>query len=390
MNLKTLLILMLILYSCSNDSTTSIKSIDVLTPTGPELKNLSDIATDIQYIPLETHPKALMKFVSGLKVTDDKFYIRNVSELLCFDKSGKFLYKLNKQGRGPEEYLYLSDYDINPEKKEVVVLSGDKLVFFNELDTGFRYSRQLNLDIRPQYCDFIPNQDNILLSFAASTGEKDYQCIIINQQGDTLFKRTNYYRFTKNSRVVMAFSIDNAINRNNDELNIKGFLTDTMFTITKDYKFIPCLILNTGGNGITTDFLANVPLSDISSSVPMQKFVMFSEIIETDRYLLYRYSFQENGFWGVYDKKSGENRQFNVKALIRDDIAGGINIEPRFACNGILYSWTDALTFKKYMSSDESKDIELKSPERAAELKRIAESIREDDNNMLIVITPKR
>jgi hypothetical protein len=390
MKFKTLVILTLILCSCSNEKNQSIISIDVLTPTGPELKNLSDIAEDIQYIPLETHPEALMKFVSGLKVTDDKFYIRNVSELLCFDKKGKLLYKLNKQGRGPDEYLYLSDYDINPEKKEVVVLSGDKLIFYNEVDTGFRYSKQINLEIRPQYCDFIPDQDNILLSFAASTGEKDYQCVIINQEGDTLAKRPNYYMFTRTSKVVMSFSIDNVINRDNDALNIKGFLSDTMFTITKDYKFIPIMILNTGGNGIRPDFLANVPIPDSNSGSPMEKFLMLSEIIETERYLLYRYYYQKNGFWGVYDKNSGENRQFDVKSLIKDDIAGGIDIEPRFACNGILYSWTDAMTFKKYMSADESKDIELKSPERAAELKRIAESIKEDDNNILIAITPRK
>jgi hypothetical protein len=122
----------------------------------------------------------------------------------------------------------------------------------------------------------------------------------------------------------------------------------------------------------------------------MEKFLMLSEIIETERYLLYRYYYQKNGFWGVYDKNSGENRQFDVKSLIKDDISGGINIEPRFACNGILYSWTDAMTLKKYMSSVESKDIELKKPERAAELKRIAESIKEDDNNILIAITPRK
>jgi hypothetical protein len=67
-----------------------------------------------------------------------------------------------------------------------------------------------------------------------------------------------------------------------------------------------------------------------------------------------------------------------------------MNIEPGFACNGTLYSRTEAMTFKKHMSADESKGIELKSPERAAELKRIAESIREDDNNILIAITPEK
>lgn len=389
MKQTVVIILTLILCSCSNEKTPSVKTIDVQSVTGPELKNLSEIATDIQYIPLETHPKAFMKYINYLKAADDRFYINTVQELLCFDRSGKFLYKLDQQGRGPNEYIYLSDYDIKPEKKQIIVLTRGKLFFYNETDTGFQFSKQLNLEIQPQYCDFIPGQDNILLSYTASTGENKYQSIIISQEGDTLSKRPNYYRFTRLSKVVMGFSIDNAINKNNEILRVKGFLSDTMFTITNDYKFVPYLILSTGGNGITTDFLANVPAPDMNSGSPAARFLMLSAILESDKYLLYRYYYAKTGYWVVYDKDSGESRRFEVTDLLKDDIAGGINIDPKFSCNGKLYSWTDALTFRNYFSANTSQNTELKNPERAAELREMAASIREDDNHILIVITPK-
>jgi hypothetical protein len=390
--MKNLAVLFFILIACgcNNVKSPSVITIDVQSPTGPELKNLSEIATDIQYIPLETHPDALMKFVNYLKVSDNKFYINTVLELLCFDKSGKFLYKLDQQGRGPKEYIYLSDYDINPEKKQVIVLTRGKLFFYNETDTGFHFSRELDLKIQPQYCDFIPNQDNILLSFTASTGQNKYQCVGISQEGDTLFKRPNYYKFSTTSRAVMSFSIDNVINKNDDIIRIKGFLTDTMFTITKDYKFIPYIIMSTGGKNITTDFLANVPPPDMNAGSPASRFLMLSEILEADRYLLYRHYYQKTGYWGVYDKDQGESRQFDTRDLLKDDISGGINIEPKFACNGMWYSWTDALTFKKFMSENGSESNDLKSPERAAELKQLAASINEDDNHILIAITPRK
>lgn len=392
MKIPTIILIVLLICSCKNEKTPSIITIDVQSPNGPELKNLSDIATDIQYIPLETHPKALMRFINYLKATDEKYYINTVLELLCFDKTGKFLYKLDKQGRGPEEYTYLTDYDILPDKKIVMVLasSSNKLLFYNETDSGFQYFKKLDLKIRPTYCDFMPNQDNILLSYSSSTGEMAYQFVVINQKGDTLMKKPNYFAFNRVSKVQMGFSNDNIINKTNDVLRLKGLFSDTMFTMTKDYMLIPYMILNTEGKGITQDFLSNVPLPDPNSISPSVNFLMLNEILEVDKYILYRYYYQKTGLWGVYDKTSGKTSQFDVKNLLRDDISGGINIEPKFCYDGVLYTWTDALTFKKYMSENTSQNIELLKPKKAEELQSLAKSMKEDDNHILIVITPKK
>jgi hypothetical protein len=384
--------LALFFCSCQNKDNSAVRTIDVLSPAGPEIKNLSEIATDIQYIPLETHPDAFMKFVGYLKASNDKFYINTVLELLCFDKSGKFLYKLNQQGRGPGEYVYLSDYDIRPEKNLMIVLTRGKLNFYNETDTGFVLLKQLDLKMQPQYSDLFPGQDNILLSFTASTGENKYQCVCISPEGDTLFTRPNFYRFTRTSKVVMGFSADNIINRNDDKtLRIKGFLNDTVFTIDKDYKFIPYMVLNTGGKSMTTDFLSDVPMPDMNSGTsPVAGFLQISEVLEEERYLFYKYSYQKGVNWGVYDKTVGQSHPFDGKSLLKDDISGGLNIEPKFVCNGLIYTWTDAFTFKKHMSSDDFRNAEVKNPDRKAELEKLAESVKEDDNHLLIVITPKK
>lgn len=392
MKLSSIVLLLLLLCCCKNEKTSSLVSLDVLSPDGTELTNLSEIASDIQYIPLETTPKALMRFLMYLKATEDKYYFNTVQELLCFDKSGKFLYKLDSQGRGPEEYTYISDYDLLPGKKLVILLASvsRKLLFYNETDSGFKYLRKLDVKVPPRYCDFISDKDNILMSYTSADGENKYQCVVINQNGDTLFKRPNYYKFTRNSKVVMGFGIDNVINRTNETLRIKGFLTDTMFTITNDYKFVPYLILNTAGYGITADFLANVPLTDPNSGSPAAKFLMLSEILEVDRYLLFRYYYEKVSKWNVYDKKSGVTSYFDTKKLLQDDISGGINIEPKFCYDGVLYSWTDALTFKKIMSEKANQSTDLKNQKRAEEVQRLAETIKEDDNHILIVITPKK
>lgn len=101
--------------------------------------------------------------------------------------------------------------------------------------------------------------------------------------------------FQENPKWLWVFSIDNVINKTGDLMHVKNFLTDTMYTVSKDYKFIPFMILNTGGKGITPGFLANVPPPDNSGSSPLAKFLMLSEIIETDRYLFHRHYYQGAG-----------------------------------------------------------------------------------------------
>ena len=275
MKFITLIIPVFFAVSCAIENDPSVITIDIRPSTLPELKNLSEIASDIQYIPIETSPEALMRSVMNLKATDDKFYINTMLELLCFDKSGKFLYKLDQQGRGPNEYIFITDYDVRPETNEVIVLAGGKLFFYNETDSGFKLSKQLDLKNQPQYCDFIPNQENILLSYTSAAGQNEYQCICINQEGDTLFTRPNYYKFTKNTRVSMGFRTDNVINKLDGKLWIKSFLADTIYTIKSDYKIIPYMILNTGGNGITTDFIANAPVPDMNSASPTSNFFQY-------------------------------------------------------------------------------------------------------------------
>jgi hypothetical protein len=391
MRYLALIILALFFCSCGSKDNSTIKTIDLLSPGGQQINNLSEIADDIQYIPLETNPDAFMRFVGSLKEGNDKFYINTVLELLCFDKTGKFLYKLAQQGRGPGEYIYLSDYDIKPEKNLVIVLTRGKLNFYTETDTGFKLQRQLDLKLQPNYVDLFPDQDNLLLTFSASTGENKYQCVGITPEGDTLFKRPNYYKFTRTSKVVMGFSSDNIINKYNETMRIKGLLNDTIFTINNDFKFDPFMVLNSGGKSITTDFLANVPAPDMNSGTsPTAAFLAISEILELEKYLMCRHYYQVGSTWIVYNKESDQTLQFDGKELLKDDISGGINIEPKFACNGLIYAWTDALKFKTHMSGDDFRKAEVKNPARKTELEKLAASVKEDDNHLLIVITPKK
>lgn len=161
------------------------------------LLSLSDIADSISYIQLETSGESIVGNVTSIKQVSDGFLINDrTKSLLKFDKEGRFIWKLSKQGRGPLEYeilnpdfciderlkeIYLPDrknifiYDYNGQPKEVIKLPFyvDKIFF---LKTGFYLVSNSN-----------PNEQ-----FLASV--IDHRGLIIKQfQNNNIQQKVNYF-----------------------------------------------------------------------------------------------------------------------------------------------------------------------------------------------------
>ena len=90
----------------------------------PERVSLFDYFSSIELIPLETSPDVLIAGVSKMIIYEDNYYIMDPLQqiVLVFDQNGKFLFKIDKRGRGPEEYLSLRDIHINPFTKNLELL----------------------------------------------------------------------------------------------------------------------------------------------------------------------------------------------------------------------------------------------------------------------------
>ncbi|MCM1032073.1 MAG: 6-bladed beta-propeller [Oscillibacter sp.] len=84
---------------------------------------LSEICDSISYIPLETCPESILKG-HNLKVlfTSEHIFINDSHiGLYKFSKAGKYLGKLAKQGRGPQEFIQIMDFDISPKTNELFI-----------------------------------------------------------------------------------------------------------------------------------------------------------------------------------------------------------------------------------------------------------------------------
>jgi len=75
----------------------------------PKIRNYS-------FVPLETNEDCLISEISALRCHGDRFYILDkyaAQKVFVFDSKGKFLYKIDKTGRGYGEYVEPNSFDVD-------------------------------------------------------------------------------------------------------------------------------------------------------------------------------------------------------------------------------------------------------------------------------------
>lgn len=111
---KYLILICAVLFGCSSGVDRQGKSdgltvIDVGSDVGKgRVVDLSEIAEDISYIPLETNDDSFIGMVPVVFLENDRIYVRYRGVFKVFDMSGKYLFTFDRRGRGPQEYTYTS------------------------------------------------------------------------------------------------------------------------------------------------------------------------------------------------------------------------------------------------------------------------------------------
>ena len=386
MKTSVLFLLAAILCTCNRVTENSVKPILLLGKPESKIANLSDIASDIDYIPLETDSNSLIRYIYDLKTSEKYFYVKSLSEIICFDKQGSYLFKLNKQGRGPEEYNYIYDFDVSPKNNLLVINTSKKILIYNQSNKGFTFKNSLKCKFQPSQVRFIPNEESMMLSYSTSYGYEKYRNVVIDLNGDTLVTRPNYYKYVKfDDSGLSAFKNDNISFVFGNRLHFKEMFSDTIFYLDHSLKILPYLILNSEGKLPTSQYMGD--WRNVFNRYT--EFIHFNYIIELPRYLIYSFNYANSVWLTVYDKSENKKFGINSTTFLKDDLIGGLNFEPKFCCDGVLYSWVDALSLRNFVESDAFKNSIVKEPQKKMELKTFINSINDTDNPILIAVTLK-
>ncbi len=129
---------------------------------------LSDLVKSSEYIRLETPEDALIKIPTTLTINDKLIIVADnlQKQIFTFDREGKYLYKVDRSGGGPEEYSYITASCVDPERKEAYIWdkSSAQRIMVYSLDGTFKRAMSIKDKCRPS--EMINYDNENLLIFA--------------------------------------------------------------------------------------------------------------------------------------------------------------------------------------------------------------------------------
>jgi hypothetical protein len=148
----TLLIQIILIISSCGTEKKEIQNIEVDID---DIQKVSffDIFSKATIIPLETNDSSLIRNITKIIPFNNKFYILDYikAEILFFDESGRYLSKIRDKGDGPNQYVNISDFDIDRSRNILICLSPVNNTMY-EYDLSGNFLRKYKLpDIKGAY-----------------------------------------------------------------------------------------------------------------------------------------------------------------------------------------------------------------------------------------------
>ncbi|OFY62518.1 MAG: hypothetical protein A2Y71_10355 [Bacteroidetes bacterium RBG_13_42_15] len=106
---------------------------------------------------------------------------------------------------------------------------------------------------------------------------------------------------------------------------------------------------------------------------------------------IYKYEYPDILIYSfIGSKQNNYQTLFNRSEGIINDLDGGPNILPRtIKDDNTILSMVDALTLKNHVASEEFKNSTPKFPKKKKELEKLAASLKETDNPVLVLVSLK-
>ncbi len=121
----------ILITSCSSPSPSEELSTIVIPDRIDSALYLTDLASSINQIQLETNEHALLGIIKDIKFFNNKFYVNDGNQILVFDNKGNFLQKLGREGDGPGEYGNVYSMAIDFNSNFIYVSSVNKLIVYS-------------------------------------------------------------------------------------------------------------------------------------------------------------------------------------------------------------------------------------------------------------------
>ncbi len=383
--------------------------------------NLSQFTNIIHYIPLKTLEDLSLSHVVSCDFSDSLILVNDLRKCLLYDFEGNFISKIGNQGRGPGEYQYVTNISFGP----------DNRVYIQSLFDLFEY--HINGSFLNKYEKrFLPDNDYIgswLLiedslffgKVSSSTGLERNKALIFNKQGGIKYFFRNYILFNRGRELAGRMEQHANIYYFQNRCFFKEAFNDTLFYLNKDFHLIPLYVFKLGKFSEPVSHRENkVQKKDLGITKEWQNYIYLEDVFHTSNHLLLNCRFNSQfpakrltpktivegmtsmynntNVLGLFDIKAEKlifaeptstNNPLFTSGLYNDIDAGPRFIPQKQVNDSVMVMWVQASELKNHVSSDDFKNNMPKYPEKKKELEKLAASLKETDNPVLVLVRLK-
>ena len=377
------------LLSCSTKGKTELPVIDVI----GALKNekplrMSDIVDHIEYIKLETKPECLIGFGEAV-IAGSNVYVRNSrpASLLVFDKQGKFVKQISRQGKGPGEYINFAYFDVSPDNRYLAIGGSGGGIKLYTTEGEFRAEAELNAQFLSGF-RFLNSRKLITYDARMNEDRTGYPVMMArnmdNLKADTLL-RIDMELLAKDKPFALVYS---ACYRYNGQINFMKTANDTLYQLDSDLEISSRMVFYCGDQAVTEK---NLFISSGKSTVPV-----YPKCETRDYLFIYAGRGDSYGIL-AYHKMTGETFRMPVKPSLPDEKIKTYGPENDlegidFTFDGLRtgdQTWTSVLQIsdlKAFFDSVKPDQLKLKTRKYFDELRSLTEGSDVNDNPIVRII----
>jgi len=357
----------------------------------PENKEvtLSDLnCYNVTYVPLESKRQSLISNIMDIKFGNEFFLIQSFNTIYMFSDNGSFKRKIGTEGRGPNEITHIHDFDIDKRNQDIFLVSAwQKKFFVYSKDGEFKRTFQCP----GPTTSFKISREGILCYNINSFANIDSSYRLIDNNGLVIKSYRNSFYWTLTQSSTAIFNHENLFYCYNDRVFKKEVYSDTIYEY-HELNFKPHIVIEAGNRLLTTH-----ARSIYNSEYLFKNYINPNNLFEVSDYIFYEFNIDFKIGGMNYSNYFIGSKIDKYKTLLSEenglinDLDGGPNIWPKTTKDdNTLVAWIDAIRLKNHVASDAFKNSKPKYPEKKKELERLANSLKETDNPILILVRLKK
>jgi hypothetical protein len=250
--LKIFILVSTVACSETPEGSEGIKHVDVSFDKNKESIKMSDLVASVNYIPLFTSDDVLINEVNKI-VSDGEFiYVADRLSLYKFSSDGVFICKIQKNGPGSDEYLSITDFQIDNDGMPWILSRSNKKIINYSWNGELTESLELDVNVNSFY---FTDDGRVILYCGNETDNNEYRLNTIDlkmKEPASSFLRIDTH---KSNYLHIIGSVNHFFDFQNKMLFYEIF-NDTIYSIEKN-NIAPYLYLNIDNKNIPPSFYEN-------------------------------------------------------------------------------------------------------------------------------------